>query len=162
MIMKAQLIVWMVAVATLVGCRSVDGPDEAEPLSSVALRMAATSVAPGATVDGKLTISMAPGWHTYGDPPGDSGMPPIIEFKLPKGWTYVRLPLPPTKTFKDGAGTANGYEGSVDVPFRLTAPKTAAVGTPVTIEITVQWLICKDVCVPKSDDLQTTLTIVKQ
>ena len=34
-----------------------------------------------------LAIEHAPHWHTYWKNPGDSGSPPIIDWKLPAGFT---------------------------------------------------------------------------
>jgi thiol:disulfide interchange protein DsbD len=126
-------------------------PAEEEALSTARLVMseAAGAFSSGA-LSGEIVLELAPGWHTYGDPPGDSGMPPMVDFRLPPGWQAVLGELPPTQRFEDEAGVTFGYEGELRIPFRLEWPSGATAGEAVEIEVNVQWLICKDICLPQS------------
>ena len=133
-----------------------------EQLSSAEVYLDAEAVPPGGEVCGRITISLSKGWHTYSDPPGDSGMAPIVDFRLPEGWSVSMLSLPPAKTFQDTAGTTFGYEDQLPIPFILTVPAHAEPGIGVTIETELQWLICRDICVPQSAFLTTNLTVKGQ
>jgi thiol:disulfide interchange protein DsbD len=127
--------------------------------SSATLSFASSSVAPGEETKGKIVISLVSGWHTYSDPPGDSGMAPIVLFKIPEGWKATLLPLPKPRTFVDDAGTTFGYEDKLEIGFLLRAPENAVVGQNVKIETDVQWLVCKEICLPQSASLTVGLVV---
>ena len=44
---------------------------------------AATALNPGTAVTVALRLKMDPGWHAYWRNPGDSGLPPTLDWKLP-------------------------------------------------------------------------------
>jgi thiol:disulfide interchange protein DsbD len=145
----------------LSGCGKVSSESAALPavLSAASVLMNSEAVAAGAAVEGAVVLTLAPGWHTYSDPPGDSGMPPIVEFSLPSGWSAERLPLPPPQRFEDPSGVTFGYEGELRIGFRITAPPDAVAGEMIEIGIDVQWLICRDVCLPRSAQLKALLGV---
>lgn len=126
--------------------------------SAAALHLTSQQVPRGGTVEGALIVFLAPEWHTYGDPPGDSGMAPIVGFSLPTGWSAKRLPLPKPRQFRDALGVTNGYEDRVAIRFVITAPQEAKEG-PVDIGISLQWLICNEICVPKEATFTESLTV---
>jgi len=108
-----------------------------------------------------IRLKHAPHWHTYWQNPGDSGMPTTIQWKLPAGfkagpilWPVPeQLPVPPLMNY--------GYEGEVLLPMELIAiPKEWTVGQPAKLAARVDWLVCKDVCIPGGADLELTLPVV--
>lgn len=133
--------------------------EESKSVSTAALNLTAERVTPGGRVEGTISIKVPEGWHTYSDPPGDSGMAPIINFRLPADWDASVLPLPAAKTFKDDAGITFGYEDGVDIRFRITAPAGAVSGQDHTIGVSIQWLTCKEICLPWSAEFEKTLTV---
>jgi DsbC/DsbD-like thiol-disulfide interchange protein/cytochrome c biogenesis protein CcdA len=92
-------------------------------------------------------------WHIYWKNPGDSGTPPSIKWKLPAGATSGdirwpaphRLPLAPLMDF--------GY------PTRtlLATPITGLPGGAVQLEARVDWLVCRESCVPGRAELKLVL-----
>ena len=107
-----------------------------------------------------LRLKHAPHWHTYWQNPGDSGMPTTIQWKLPAGfkagpilWPVPQLlPVPPLMNY--------GYEGEVLLPVELLAiPKDWPAGQPAKLAARVDWLVCKDVCIPEGADLELTLPV---
>lgn len=132
---------------------------EPPPLSSARLLIDETDVKPGGEVTGRFVITLAEDWHTYSDPPGDSGMAPIINFTLPDGWTAAISPLPEPDRFEDEAGVTLGYEHELSVGFRLKVSDKAISGSTAEIKLTIQYLICKDICLPQSADLRAVLKI---
>ena len=48
-----------------------------------------------------------------------------------------------------------GYEGKLWLLQKLTVPADAKLGDTVTLKAAVDWLVCKDICVPED----TTLTL---
>lgn len=151
----------------LTGCWSRDASpettnDETPPLSTAELVLEGDHLAPGGSVDGFIRLHLAEGWHTYSDPPGDSGMAPIIQFKVPPGWQAEILPLPPAKRFEGPEGITFGYENNLDIRFRVRAPSDAQATSSVDVSVNIQWLICQEICLPMSAELRAVLKIAKQ
>ena len=108
-----------------------------------------------------VRLKHTPHWHTYWQNPGDSGMPTTIQWKLPAGfkagniqWPVPQLlPVPPLMNY--------GYEGEVLLPVELVAvPKDWPANQPAKLAARVDWLVCKDVCIPGGADLELTLPVV--
>jgi thiol:disulfide interchange protein DsbD len=107
-----------------------------------------------------VRLKHTPHWHTYWQNPGDSGMPTTIQWKLPAGfkagniqWPVPQLlPVPPLMNY--------GYEGEVLLPVELVAvPKDWPAGQPAKLAARVDWLVCKDVCIPGGADLELNLPV---
>ena len=64
-------------------------PLVAQPAGRIHPRLifAAETAPPGDTIFAGVELRMDPGWHTYWRNGGDSGGPPTIDWKLPKGVT---------------------------------------------------------------------------
>ncbi len=163
-----QAIAFVAVVISLWGCdRGREIPDEVPAengqLSSAELIIERNpALAPGGELRGEIVLTMAPGWHTYSDPPGDSGMPPIINFAIPPDWEAVLEPLPPAERFEDESGVTFGYENELRIGFHLRAARDATPGAEVEMTIDVQWLICKDICLPESTVLKEIVTVVQE
>ncbi len=69
-----------------------------------------------------------------------------MQFPIP-----TRLPLGPLMDF--------GYEDSVAFPVLLTASKDIKPG-PIRIDAKVDWLVCREVCIPGKAHLGLNLTVV--
>ena len=101
-----------------------------------------------------IRVSMPDGWYTYGEDPGQVGKP------LTLVWTSddtVVGPLehPNTVIKKEGIFTVN----AIPEQGLWTLPTIEAPGG-VKGELTVKYLVCKDICVPQSASimLDTTAT----
>lgn len=112
--------------------------------------VASSVVAPGDTVEIAIAQSVADGWHTYWENPGDSGAPTLFGWTLPSGpqevaiqWpTPERLPYPPLVNF--------GYSGKTTYLATLTVPADWPVGKSLPVDLTIDWLVCSDICIPES------------
>ena len=51
-----------------------------------------------------------------------------------------------------------GYENEVLFPFTITTDSNAATG-PATLDAHVNWLVCREVCIPGKADLEITRTV---
>ncbi|QNI38071.1 protein-disulfide reductase DsbD family protein [Edaphobacter albus] len=133
------------------------GPVKAQHLTVEMVSMA-PSIAPGGTLDVGLVITLEEKWHVYWINAGDSGEPPRIKWTLPHGITAgpmqfpvpTRLPLGPLMDF--------GYEDEVAFPVKLTAAKNLKPG-PIHLDARVDWLVCREVCIPGKAHLGLNLTI---
>lgn len=129
------------------------GPVEAE------LRAEHTTLRPGATETFALRLRMDTGWHTYGEQPGEAGLPTEITWELPAGFVAGPLVWPEPETFSSGGVTTSGYSGEVVLLTSVAVPATAAVGSPATLRAHVSWLACSDQCMPGAADFTISLPI---
>ena len=117
------------------------------------------SVGPGQVFWVALALDIRDGWHTYWRNPGDSGQATKLVWSLPAGftagdivWTAPhRFELPPLVNY--------GYAGHAVHLLRIAAPKTLVAGAPITLSAKASWLVCSDICVPESADLQLSLPV---
>ncbi|HEX4118884.1 MAG TPA: protein-disulfide reductase DsbD domain-containing protein [Rhizomicrobium sp.] len=113
------------------------------------------SVPPGGTITVALEENIRDGWHTYWINPGDAGAPSEIKWTLPQGWSAGAIEWPTPKRLPVGPLMDYGYEGKLWLLQKLTVPADAKLGDTVTLKAAVDWLVCKDICVPE----ETTLTL---
>jgi thiol:disulfide interchange protein len=133
------------------------GPVKAQHLTAELVTLS-PSIAPGGTLQAGLVITLEEHWHVYWINAGDSGEPPKITWTLPAGITTgpmqfpipSRLPLGPLMDF--------GYEDTVAFPVLLSAAKTVKPG-PVHLDAQVNWLVCREVCIPGKAHLGLNLTV---
>src|SRR5512133_1940719 len=72
-----------------------------------------TAIAPGTPLTVALRLKLAPGWHTYWQNPGDSGLPTTLAWKLPEGITASDIHWPAPERLPAGPLVNYGYEGEV-------------------------------------------------
>src|ERR1700686_565424 len=133
------------------------GPVKAQHLTAEMVSLSPT-IAPGGTLQVGLLITLEEHWHVYWSNAGGSGDPPKITWTLPAGITAgpmqfpipSRLPLGPLMDF--------GYEDSVAFPVQLTAAKSVKPG-PIHLDAIVNWLVCREVCIPGKAHLGLNLTM---
>lgn len=133
------------------------GPVKAQHLTVEMVSLAPT-IAPGGTLEVGLVITLEEKWHVYWINAGDSGEPPKINWTLPRGMTSgpmrfpipTRLPLGPLMDF--------GYEDEVAFPVQLSAAKNVKPG-PIHLDAKVDWLVCREVCIPGKAHLGLNLTV---
>jgi DsbC/DsbD-like thiol-disulfide interchange protein len=115
------------------------------------------SIRPGGSSWLGVLFQLDPGWHIYWQNPGDSGEPPIIEWRLPVGFRAgaIRWPWPirlGTNSVRD-----YGYEGEVLLMASIDAPTNMNASTPVSIAATVKYIVCREICVPGISDITLSL-----
>ncbi len=114
--------------------------------------------APGQRFTIGFVMTPRPGWHSYWETPGDSGMPTSTKWTLPAGVTVSALRYPVPETFVV-AGIMNHVYSHENV---LLADVEVAAGQAETLPLKVRldWLICDDkICVPESATLALDLPI---
>jgi DsbC/DsbD-like thiol-disulfide interchange protein len=100
-------------------------------------------------------ITLAPGAITYWRDPGDSGLPPTLDFSASDNVEAVEPEFPAPKRIKEAdGGKAFGYDGGVIFPLRVT-PRDAA--KPVTLALQADFAVCEKVCLPAKARLKLTL-----
>lgn len=105
-----------------------------------------------------LLIEHQPHWHTYWQNAGDSGIPTKLRWKLPDGVTAGEIQWPHPQRF-DLAGIINfGYDARILLPVQLSiAP--AFAGSEVPVSVTVDWLVCREECIPGRAELSLVVPV---
>ncbi len=116
--------------------------------------------AAGSPFTAVVRLRMDPGWHTYWEFGGDSGMPTSIEWQLPEGYKSapIQWPLPQVHP-SEGDQLTYVYENEVLLFTEITPPPAAAAPsqTPVTLSARVRWLACKETCIPGQGNVSATV-----
>jgi thiol:disulfide interchange protein DsbD len=107
------------------------------------------------TSDVGFYFKLEPGWHIYWKNAGDSGEPPHIHWTLPKGISATPMQFPAPKRLPLGPLMDFGYEYEVLFPARLNVAKAVRRGTAV-LHAKVDWLVCREVCIPGKAELETS------
>lgn len=118
-----------------------------------------TAGIPRAANDIGILLKHEPGWHTYWQFSGDSGYAPSVEWKLPRKWTAEQIGWPVPEKHKLGPITNFVYSGEVLLPFNLDIPWGTPYGANYTIRAKVDYLACKDVCIPGTAEVSLKLPI---
>ena len=116
-------------------------------------------IAPGQSIWVALEFNIRDGWHTYWRNPGDSGQATKLKWTLPAGvtagdivWTTPhRFEIPPLINY--------GYAGHAMHLVQITAAPDLKAGAALALQAKASWLVCADVCIPESADLQLRLPV---
>ncbi len=106
----------------------------------------------GASAEAGLYFKLEPGWHVYWKNAGDSGEPPHIRWALPDGISAGPLQFPAPKRLPLGPLMDFGYEDEALFPFTLNVTNAAKQG-PADLHAKVDWLVCREVCIPGKAEL---------
>jgi thiol:disulfide interchange protein DsbD len=128
------------------------------PQLTVDLVAEPTPIISGKTVTLALRFNPVPGWHIYWQNPGDSGLPPSVTWKLPPGWTAGPLQFPFPEKILLPPLVSYGYEQETLLLTTFTIPDYEKIPSTFPIEADVDWLACKETCLPGKAHLNLTLS----
>jgi thiol:disulfide interchange protein DsbD len=98
-----------------------------------------------------IVLDLAPGWHTYWQYPGDSGLPTKVTWNLPSGWTAGPIEFSVPNQFSEpGDMIIYGYEKRQILRATITPPKDLSREQIYELKASLTWLACKELCVPGS------------
>ena len=121
------------------------------------------SIQPGGSTRLGVHFEMEKGWHIYGKEPGDAGLPTKITWaSSPEGVaSFGPIRWPPYKEFRDPGNIRTfGYSAAVVLSSPLTlTPVIHRSFETLLLHAHVQWLACKDICIPGSADLELALPV---
>src|ERR1700723_210604 len=120
------------------------------------------AVGPGQTFWVALELDIRDGWHTYWRNPGDSGEPTKLVWQLPPGFTAGDIVWTTPHRFEIAPLVNYGYAKHAVHLVQITAPKDLKAGAPLTLAAKASWLVCSDVCIPESADLQLKMPLSAQ
>ncbi|HEU4678979.1 MAG TPA: protein-disulfide reductase DsbD domain-containing protein, partial [Terrimicrobiaceae bacterium] len=132
---------------------------EGKTLVNASLLADRTAITPGKPFEVGLLLEMEPKWHTYWEYPGDAGIPTSITWTLPEGFGAgpIQWPLP-YRVVEPGDIEVYAYKDKVLLLTTIVAPAEIKE-TKVTLRAKVNWLVCAEICIPGSADLELSLPV---
>jgi thiol:disulfide interchange protein DsbD len=127
---------------------------ETGPHGTVDLVAEQSSVQPTRPFWVGLHFQLEKGWHIYWTNPGDSGEPPRVKWDLPAGFQAGSLLWPIPRRIEDHSLVDYGYQNEVLLPVEI---RPLGGGPEVQLSATVNWLVCREICVPGRAALELTL-----
>ena len=126
--------------------------------TKVKLLLSHDTIKPGSTVTAGLELTMDDGWHTYWINPGEAGVATDVEWTLPKGVTAGSIQWPTPDKFTALGSIGYGYHDKTILLVPLAIASDISPGQ-ATISGKVSWLECKELCIPRDQQVSATLVI---
>jgi suppressor for copper-sensitivity B len=101
-----------------------------------------------------LDFKLQPGWKIYWRSPGDAGLPPTVDWTGSENATAGDFAWPVPERFEQSGLETFGYEGDVLLPATVAVPDA---GAPVHLKAAVDFLTCRELCVPNNVTLDLVL-----
>lgn len=122
----------------------------------------AERIAPGHPFLVAVHFKLQPKWHIYWRNAGDAGLAPIIKWELPEGFSAGEILWPYPHRVPFGEFVNFGYEDETQFLVEITPPKNLTIDRPVTLKAQVDYLICKDICIPQNGSVSLELPVSGQ
>ncbi len=121
------------------------GPWDENPHVRMRLVAAVEAVGESRTLTLGLQFRMRPGWKIYWRSPGDAGYPPKPDWSGSRNLAGTEMRWPAPSRFSIFGMETLGYKDEVVLPIvaRLERP-----GEALDLRATVDYLTCKEICVP--------------
>jgi DsbC/DsbD-like thiol-disulfide interchange protein len=94
-----------------------------------------------------LRVTLDPGWKTYWRAPGDSGIPPVMDWSRSGNLHAAEMLFPVPEVFDISGLRTIGYKDEVIFPLILTP---ADADAPISLSASLELGVCEDVCIPVS------------
>jgi thiol:disulfide interchange protein DsbD len=134
-------------------------PDDAHPVQ-VAVETDLPTAVPGGRITLVWRLKIAPGWHLYWPGRNDSGFAPRIDLELPAGWLAGGLQWPaPERHVTEGEILDHVYYDELVLLQVVSISAAAPALGGVALQGQVEWLACKDSCVPGKATVPVTIAM---
>jgi DsbC/DsbD-like thiol-disulfide interchange protein/cytochrome c biogenesis protein CcdA len=158
MCMLPRLLILLGLLVSFVHGEAVAGNVSQQPNTRVELFAESMTPAPGQPLRVGVSMTARPGWHTYWQNPGDSGMETRAAWNLPEGASVSAFRYPVPSTYVVEGLMNHVYEGEAVLLAEVSVPADARGAFPLRLKL--DWLVCDDrICVPESAELALPLTI---
>ncbi len=117
-------------------------------------------VVAGQTVTLGIALTIAPEWHTYWRNPGDSGTVTTIDWRFSHPAKAGDILWPVPERHRMGPIVNYGYAKQVTLPVPIVVGDLVHVGEIWRAEAVVDWLVCKEECIPQQVKLALELPVV--
>ena len=131
------------------------------PHGTVELIADQTWLKPGQPLWVGLHFQLEKGWHIYWTNPGDSGEAARVKWDLPAGFRAGSLLWPIPQRIEDHSLIDYGYLNEVLLPVEITSPATLGGSAEAQLSATVNWLVCREICIPGRATIGLTRPIRK-
>jgi DsbC/DsbD-like thiol-disulfide interchange protein len=151
---------WLIAgvlALLIVGSPALAQSRATGPHTTVTMLASRASVATGVLVG--LQFQMEKGWHIYWENPGDSGEPPKVQWQVPAGFRVGAIEWPAPEKLTAPSIVDYGYENDVLLFAPLSVPTKLPNGKSVTLAANVNWLVCREMCIPGKARVSLTLPV---
>lgn len=129
------------------------------PHSRLTLISEQNSIQPGQTFWAGLHFQLENHWHIYWVNPGDSGEPPRVIWNLPAGFHAGSLRWPAPHRLQSSSLVDYGYEHDVLLMVPVRVPARLRPQRMVELRAKVNWLVCRDICIPGQQSLTLRLPV---
>jgi len=131
-----------------------------DPSLKVQLLANVQEVQPGIPFELAIKFDIEKKWHIYWKNSGDSGLPPMVNWQLPEGFSISPLRYPVPHSHKGAAGlVTNILKGQTLLTTLVTTPKNLKVGSKVKIQSSIRVLMCKDLCIQQQRQVDIELPV---
>lgn len=115
---------------------------------------------PGRAMAIALVFEIEPEWYLYWQNPGETGLPPDVEWELPAGVSVsdAQWPAPDRKVLPGGIVDYVYFDRLV-LFYELTVDPEQFTGDTLAIEATASWLVCKEVCLLGDGEAEATIPV---
>ena len=132
----------------------------AEELVEVTLVTEATHLTIGEPLELGVSFRIQPEWHIYWRNSGDTGAPPTISLDLPPGLEAGEVIWPtPTRYVHSGNLVDFIHEHEVTLIIPIHSSGDLEEADEVEIRATIDWLVCKDLCLLGSGEYSIILPV---
>jgi DsbC/DsbD-like thiol-disulfide interchange protein len=139
-------------IAAVMPAGAIDDPSRSEALHS-RVRLLSGGVADGRLLAG-LEMALDNGFKTYWRNPGESGLPPRLDWSGSDNVADVTILWPAPSRIEDVGGVAYIYSHEVVLPMLVT-PRVPT--DPVRLAVSIDYGICRDICIPVHADVSRDL-----
>jgi DsbC/DsbD-like thiol-disulfide interchange protein len=105
-----------------------------------------------------VRLEIKEGWHVNWLNPGDAGLAPGVEWRVPAGFKTTVMCWPYPERFEAGPLLIFGYAKELILVTEVTPPARIPDG-PVQLGAEVTWLACEEACIPGSATLSLALPV---
>jgi DsbC/DsbD-like thiol-disulfide interchange protein len=154
---NALRFVWAAAALAAGLLPSAARPDDASPWKEgfhSRARLISGGVENGRLLAG-IEIVLDQGFKTYWRTPGESGLPPRLDWTGTSNVSATDIRWPAPRRMEDAGGVVYGYGDRVILPVLVT-PEDA--GAPARLNLVAEYGVCKDICIPARAELELTLS----
>ncbi|MFZ2619314.1 MAG: thioredoxin family protein [Alphaproteobacteria bacterium] len=106
-----------------------------------------------------LLIKPAEGWHIYAENPGDTGYANQVTWNLPAGASIASATYPVPHKIITQDIVNYGYSAPALITYPFTLPATTQAGETLNVTASVDYLVCKDVCIPLQTQLNAMIAV---
>jgi thiol:disulfide interchange protein len=154
---RARASVWL-ALAVAFGA----GRLHANDLVQASLLAEPAAITPGVPFTAAIRLRVPPDWHLSWRNPGDAGLPPAIAWQLPAQISAGPLQWPAPHAITTGPVTIYALEDEVWLLSELVPARGLPTDSAtVLLAANVEWLVCKDLCVPEKARVTLSLPLAE-